>query len=484
MVSTMKTILALSACVASVAAACPDYYDYSTMPHPPYSGGQYNLSYMRPDPACRTFNSSIVEDTITRVSQEISDPDLRRLFVNAYPNTLDTAIRWKGYANGTDEELTFVITGDINAMWLRDSANQMQSYLPLLTASNASNSLASLYRGVINLQARYLLTDPYCNSFQPPVESGVDPSPNPSGSGDVVFPNYTNTSVFECKYELDSLAAFLEVSTNYYNATQDDTFFRKYQWVEAIENVMAVAENMTVPTYQPDGNVSVLSYSWTRETDRASETTENGGLGNPFNNGTGLIRSFFRPSDDATIFQGFIPANMMFSRYLASAAEIMSCIGGHDALASRMSTLASNLRDAITAHGIVHTATGSRIYAFEVDGYMGQNIMDDANIPSLLAAPFFGYLDVNDTVYQNTRAILLSANNPYFMRGPSISAIGGAHDGPGYAWPMASIVRILTSSDDAEITQQLREIVSTTDGLGLVHESINTFNTTDWTRQW
>ena len=206
------------------------------------------------------------------------------------------------------------------------------------------------------------------------MESNISPSNNGAASEDTVRPNYTNTSVFECKYELDSLAAFLEVSTNYYNATQDATFFKKYNWVEAIENVMAVAENMTVPTYQPDGNVSVLSYSFTRETNRASETTENGGLGNPFNNGTGLIRSFFRPSDDATIFQGFIPANMMFSRYLASAAEIMSAIGGQDALASRMSSLAASLRTAITNNGIVNTQQG-QIYAYEVDGYMSQNIM-------------------------------------------------------------------------------------------------------------
>jgi uncharacterized protein len=368
-------------------------------------------------------------------------------------------------------------------MWLRDSANQMQSYLPLLTASSSFDSLASLYRGVINLQSRYILTDPYCNSFQPPVESKISPSINGAASNDVVTPNYTNTSVFECKYELDSLAAFLEVSSNYYNATQDATFFSKYNWVAAVENVLEVAQNMTVPTYQENGNVSVLSYSFTRETNRASETTENGGLGNPFNNGTGLIRSFFRPSDDATIFQGFIPANAMFSRFLASASLIASAIN-QTSLASRMSNLASRLRTAITTNGVVHTAKGDQIYAFEIDGYSGQNIMDDANIPSLLSLPFLGFLDVNDSVYQTTRQLLLSANNPYFMRGPVISAIGGAHDGPGFAWPMASIVRIFTSNDDAEITQQLQEIVSSTDGLGLIHESINTFNVSDWTRQW
>ena len=482
----MKTLFLLLALLTLAFGQCPDYYDYATMPHGPYSEGRYNLSYQRPEPACRTFNSSVIEQAVDRVMGDIADPDLRRLFENSYPNTVDTAVRWKGYANGSDEELTFLITGDINAMWLRDSANQMQSYLPLLTADSSPNSIASLYRGVINLQARYLLTSPFCNSFQPPVESGIQPSPNPSASDDTVMPPYNNQSVFECKYELDSLAAFLEVSTNYYDATQDAAFFGKYSWLAAIEAVLGVAEAMMTPTYAANGSVNVSPYTFTRLTTRASETLENDGLGNPTQNGTGLIRSAFRPSDDATIFQLFIPANMMFSRYLNSTADIVSTIGcaNSSSLSSQMKDLSNSLRSAITTHGIVNSANYGQIYAYEVDGYMSQNIMDDANIPSLLSAPFLGYLDQNDQVYQNTRALLLSANNPYFMRGPVISSIGGAHNGPGYAWPMASIVRIFTTDDDAEITQQLQEIVSTTDGLGLIHESINSYNVSDWTRQW
>lgn len=286
------------------------------------------------------------------------------------------------------------------------------------------------------------------------------------------------------KYELDSLAAFLEVSRNYYNATQDIDFFKKYSWVQAIESIMNVAQGQMIPTYQPDGNVSELEYTFTRLTTRASETTENDGLGNPINSGTGLIRSFFRPSDDSTIFQFLIPSNMMFSTFLEPCAEIMDQIEGQSDLAQKMHDLSKSVRQSIEMYAVSSSKKYGDFYAYEIDGYMGQNVMDDANIPSLLAAPFFGYLDVNDETYQNTRALILSADNPYYMRGPVISAVGGPHDGPGYAWPMASIVRILTSNDDAEITQQLQEIVSSTDGLGLIHESINSFNVSDWTRQW
>ncbi|RDW71884.1 hypothetical protein BP5796_07918 [Coleophoma crateriformis] len=483
---------------SSAQAGCPDYSSFSEQYHAPFSSGRYNLSYMRPAPACRTFNSSVVEDTIAHMQTVIKDPDLFRLFENSFPNSLDTAVKWKGFAaNDTEQELTFLITGDIflrkdgwtdvagisNAMWLRDSANQMQSYLSLLTANSSSDSLASLYRGVINLQARYINLGPHCNSFQPPVESGLSAQVN-QVLPDVFTPAISNQTAFECKWELDSLAAFLEISTNYYETTGDAAFFGKFEWVSAIETILQTTQNLLVGTYSSNGSVNTSPYTWKRETTTATETLDNLGRGNPVKDGTGLIRSAFRPSDDSTIYQLFIPANMMFARYLESAAKIMAAIGGYETLATEMDSFAASIRAAITKWGIVTHPTYGQVYAFEVDGFGSQNMMDDSNIPSLLSAPFFGYLNVSDPVYQSTRTFVLSEDNPYMMRGPVISAIGGPHEGFGMAWPMASTIRIFTSSDEAEILGQLQEIVSSTDGLGLIHESINSFNQSDWTRQW
>ncbi|KAG4031377.1 hypothetical protein MFRU_009g01540 [Monilinia fructicola] len=470
--------------LSAAQAQCPDYSQYSISQHPPLSSGRYALSWMRPDAACRTFNSSIVEKTIDDMKSVIADPDLYRIFQNSFPNSLDTAVKWRGYAaDNAEEELTFLITGDIDAMWLRDSANQMQSYLTLLKNDSSHDSLASLYRGVINLQARYIIEAPYCNSFQAPTESGIPPQQNQANPDNFTPPESTNI-VFECKYELDSLAAFLEISTNYYEATGDASFFQKFNWVNAIETIISTAEGLLIGTYASDGRVNTSPYTWQRQTTSSTETLSNSGAGNPVQEGTGLVRSAFRPSDDATIYQLFIPANMMFSRYLESCSKIMAAIGGQQDLSNHMHSFASSIRAAITKHGIVQDPTYGKVYAYEVDGFGSANRMDDANIPSLLSAPFLGYLSVNDTVYQNTRKFILSKSNPYFMRGPVINAVGGPHVGPGRAWPMASIIRILTSSNDSEITSTLKEIVSSTDGLGLIHESIDTFDQHRWSRQW
>jgi meiotically up-regulated gene 157 (Mug157) protein len=194
-------------------------------------------------------------------------------------------------------------------MWLRDSANQVQSYLSLLTPNASYDSIASLYRGVINLQARYINEAPYCNSFQPPVESGLSPTQNQQNP-DIFTPPESAQTVFECKYELDSLAAFLQVSTNYYEATNDIQFFRDFQWVQAVNTIIATAEANLIGTYATNGSVNIIPYTWERETTVGTETLSNSGKGNPVQSGTGLVRSAFRPSDDAYVLFHFWVLNV------------------------------------------------------------------------------------------------------------------------------------------------------------------------------
>lgn len=471
----LHRILALAAFAPLVlSASCPHYSSYSTTKHEPYSEGKYKLPYQRPTPECRTFSSPVIEETIARIKSQIADPDLGRLFENTFPNTLDTMIAWQGLANNTDEELTFVITGDINAMWLRDSANQMQPYAPLLSPLG-NDTLSALFRGVINLHARYILIDAYCNAFQAPVEANLAPNLN---TVDKVFPSYDFKLVYQCSWQLDSLAAFLQISVDYWKATKDVNFFMKYDWVAAVENVLKTVEAMRVPTYAMDGAVNPPPYTFFYCTGHLA----NGGYGSPVNHGTGLIRSSFRPSDDPTIYQFFIPANMMFQSYLSQAAQIMAHL--NSSLAYRMSALSTELHAAIETHGVLYHPVWGRMYAYEVDGFGSVSIMDDANTPSLLSAPMSGYLDKNNEIYQNTRKMVLGPGNPYWSGGPVLSSVGGPHIGLGMGWPMASIVRIMTTDNDTEITETLQALLSSTDGLGLMHESVNAFDQKRWTRQW
>lgn len=488
--------------------------------HGPLSKGRRQFPLVRPPLACRTFKLPALEALIERVKGLIHDPDLARLWENAYPNTLDTMIKWRGYANDTDkrtgewtvtdEELTYVITGDIDAMWLRDSASQIYSYLPLLEASDDPNSLASLWRGLINSQARYITISPYCHSFQPPVESGILPTLNAAFSQNNPIPSYNPELVFDCKWELDSLASFLQISVAYYERTGDVNFFKKYSWVDAVEAAVDAAGAMRLGTYSKEGKVEHSAWTFTGWTNRGSETLTNDGLGNPTKE-NGMVRTAFRPSDDATIYQLLVPANMMFAKYLEEASVIMEQLDDTRAanLTTAMREFALGIRIGIDRDAIVDHKEFGDIFAYEIDGFGSVNLMDDANVPSLLAMPFWNYTNSRFAlpppregsyprdyaqIYRNTRRFVLSEANPYFMRGPVISAVGGPHLGPGKAWPMAAIVAAMTAFDPLsgvedsnladEVAAKLMMVVNSTAGTGLVHETVNSWNEKDWTRAW
>ena len=467
--------------LSSAAAQCPGYSGYSQFQHEPLSDGGYRLSYMRPDPQCRTFNSSGVEKAISDLKDYIVDPDLFRLFENTFPNTLDTAIKWYGVAaNNSDEDLAFVVTGDIDAMWIRDSANQIAPYKTVMTSK--SDDIASIFRGTINMQARFLIQFPYCNAFLPPEEAPI--IHGASGGRYKVTPDYDRTVVFTCNFELDDWGGFLQLSHDYYEATGDAEFFGRFQWIAAVQVIMRSIEEMRQPTYGPDGEWQVPVYTFQSETMSAFGTLGNNGFMNPVNY-TGMARSPFRPSDDTAMFDFGIAANMMLSRYLESTSSIMSQLSNAPAgLTRRMKDVASEIRDGIETFGIMQAPNGQKIYTYEVDGFGGRIFMDDANIPSLLSAPFLGYSDRNDPTYLRTRDFVLSYKNPWYCAGSVISAIGGPHIRPCAVWPMSKIMQAMTTDNYWEIYGALKEVLGSTNGLGLIHESVDSNDASKWTRQW
>jgi len=408
----------------------------------------------------------------------------------------------------TDEELAYVITGDIDAMWLRDSASQVYSYVSLLEPSKDPDSLASLWRGLINSHARYIIISPYCHSFQPPPESGVPASSNGAYSQNHPNPPYNPSLVFDCKWELDSLASFLQISTAYYERTKDLEFFQKYKWIQAVKAAVDAAGAMRLGTYAKDGKVEKSAWTFTGWTNRGSETLTNDGLGNPTKQ-NGMVRSAFRPSDDACIYQLLVPANMMFAKYLEESSFIMEKLEGAEAknLTTVMRDFALGIRKGIDRDAVVHHRDFGDIFAYEIDGYGGVNLMDDANVPSLLSIPLFDYTHSKfplpepakgdpkrdyEKIYANTRNFVNSDSNPYFSKGPQLSAIGGPHLGPGKGWPMAAIVRSITAFSigksekdvEEEVKEQLKMVLDSTSGTGVVHESVNAWVEGDWTRAW
>lgn len=469
---------------------CPDFVEYSQSKHPPFSNGKYKYPYMRPAPKCRTFRSEAVEKLISDFKEKVESNDLARLIENCLPNTLDTTILWHLSSLGSDEidePHSFVVTGDIHAEWLRDAARQLSVYQPLI---KYDKYLKELIKGAINTQAYYIINSPYCNAFHPPPGSGVKRG---NTAVDQVFPRPDWRQVFECKYELDSLASFLTLTNEYYENSDGDTSFLNDLWLKAYERVLIVLKRESQPSFDEEtGQALHFYYSFQRQTQIGSETLPLGGVGNPVNYATGLIRSAFRPSDDACILQFFIPAN---SHMLTELEKTKKNFLKQENLPKRdisvlidhTDSFIEKIKLGIAKHGIVEHPVWGKVYAYEVDGYGGAIHMDDANIPSLLSLPDMGFVDVNDEVYQNTRKMILSkVGNPYYLTGKHFEGIGGPHIGIQNAWPMSLLVRIRTADSDAEILDSLKLIMENTAELGLMHESVhvNSNKGKEYTRSW
>ncbi|CEP24516.1 unnamed protein product [Cyberlindnera jadinii] len=467
---------------------CEDYKSYSEEIHEPLSLGPLGLPFQRPPVQCRTFTSSAVEALLEQLKERIEDPDLARLLENTLPNTLDTTVLWHKPQGNDKFAQTFVVTGDIHAEWLRDAARQLSVYQPL---AKDDPQLQELMRGAINTQASFILVSPYCNAFHPPPGSGIKKGDT---ARDSVSPIPHWKYVFECKYELDSLASFLTLSNEYFEQTKDSSIFNEL-WINAMLNILTVIKRESVPTFSEDGSVNPFYYTFQRNTNIGTETLPLAGTGNPVNFGTGLVRSAFRPSDDACTFQFFIPANAHMSVELLRAAENLKSVKDQidgfqyevDRIIRKSTNISQTIKTAIYKHAVREHPEFGRVFAYEIDGYGGSVLMDDANIPSLLSLPDLGFLDIDDEIYQNTRRMILTKRgNPFYLQGSHFKGIGGPHVGIHNAWPMSLLMAIRTTDDDEEIKENLQLVLQNTAGLGLIHETIHV-NFRDglrYTRPW
>ena len=415
----------------------------------------------RPAEQDRLFRSEAVEAKILEVQRMLTNPRLAWMFANCFPNTLDTTVHFR-----TDEEDgmddTFVYTGDIHAMWLRDSGAQVWPYVQL---ANDDEALRRMIAGVINRQFKLINIDPYANAF----------NDGPTGGEWMSDITDMNPNVHERKWEIDSHCYPIRLAYGYWKETGDTSVFGEV-WIQAIKNILKTFKEQQ----RKDG---VGPYYFMRKTERQLDTKCCNGYGNPVNP-VGLIVSSFRPSDDATTFDFLVPSNFFAVTSLRKAAEILTKVNKDKELAKECRALADEVEAALKEYAVVEHPKYGKIYAFEVDGFGNTYLMDDSNAPSLLSMAYLGDVDVNDPIYQNTRRFVWSEDNPYFFKGTAGEGIGGPHIGYDMIWPMSIMMKTFTSRDDAEIKWCMETLMKTDAGTGFMHESFHKDNPEKFTRAW
>lgn len=414
----------------------------------------------RPAESDRLFRSEAVEKAIDRVRHTLTNAKLAWMFANCFPNTLDTTVHFEKDEEGRCR--TFVYTGDIHAMWLRDSGAQVYPYVQF---ANEDAHLKEMLKGVIACQFSLINHDPYANAF------------NDGPTGDGAQEDHTEMTpyVFERKWEIDSECYPIRLAWHYWKTTGDGSVFGD-DWIAAITNILRTFREQQ----RKDG---LGPYFHTRVTDRQYDMKCCDGYGNPVRP-VGLIVSSYRPSDDATIFDFLIPSNFFAVSSLRKAAEILTAVCRRKDLAGECLALAAEVEQALKKYAVADHPKYGPIYAYEVDGFGNRLLMDDANVPSLLAMAYLGDVDSDDPIYLNTRKFVWSEDNPYFFRGKAGEGIGGPHIGYDYAWPMSLLMKAFTSRDDDEIKWCVKALMDTSADTGFMHESFHVDRPENFTRSW
>lgn len=401
----------------------------------------------------------LFKNTIKNLAEEISshikDEKLKKLFYNCFINTIETTVIY-------NENDTFIITGDIPAMWLRDSTSQIEHYLSFI---NKYPVLKEFFVGLINRQVKCILIDSYANAF------------NEEANGQKWDNDITKDSpwVWERKYEIDSLCFPVRLIYKYWKESGDENFFSDEikQALETILNLWKIEQN----------HFENSDYSFQRLNCSETDTLCNNGLGNPVAY-TGMTWSGFRPSDDACKYGYLIPSNMFATVVLSYMSEIFEKIYNDLDLKKKALILRDEIENGINKFGIVEHEEFGKIYAYETDGFGNYNLMDDANVPSLLSIPYIGYREIDDEIYQNTRKFILSKNNPYYYEGSFASGIGSPHTPPEYIWHIALSMQGLTTNNKDEINSLVKTLIQCDGDTGFMHEGFHKDNPKKFTRDW
>jgi meiotically up-regulated gene 157 (Mug157) protein len=414
----------------------------------------------RPPIDKRTFSSVEVENTIYTIKSQMADKELAWMFENCYPNTLDTTVDYEIIDGRPD---TFIITGDIDAMWLRDSTAQVWPYMPLI---RKEEKLKKLVRGLVSRQVKCVLTDPYANAFY------KDLTKISMWNEDIPKPV---PGVHERKWEIDSLCYVVRLSNRYYELTGDKSVFDS-EWDKAMRLIVK-----TFRTEQrKDGN---SPYTFIRKTTAMIDAPVFAGTGRPVKY-TGMICSMFRPSDDATMYPYLIPSNSFAILSLKQLSSIYSSILKDAEFAKECVDFAGEINSAIQKHAISEHLNFGKIFAYEVDGFGNKVFMDDANVPSLMSLAYLGAHKVEDPLYKKTRKFLLSDSNPYYIKGKYAEGQASPHVGKEKIWPMGIILRAMTSMHKDEILFCLKMLKATHAGTGFMHEAFHKDDPGDFNRKW
>lgn len=390
-----------------------------------------------------------IEDSLAR-----RRPRSAQMFRACFLNTLETTCQVTG-------DTSFVITGDIPAMWLRDSSAQVTPYLRWVGADPA---LRRLVVGLVLHQARSILLDPYANAF----------NLEPRGAGFPGDKTEHHPLVWERKYEVDSLCAPLDLAWRTWKAGVAEVFSPTLR--EAAIRVLEVWE-------REQDHESRSDYRFERFDCPPTDTLLREGRGTPVVP-TGMTWSGFRPSDDACTYGYLIPSNMYAAVVLGRLAEASRALWGDEGLAARAEGLEKGIREGLARYGLVDHPHHGRVWAYEVDGLGHRLLMDDANVPSLLSIPYLGFAPPDDPTYLRTRALVLSDANPFFFAGKAGRGIGSPHTPHRHIWPISLAIQALTSLDPGEVEQVMETLETTHAGTGLMHEGFDADDAQVFTRPW